>query len=147
MSNNIVTIETEEGESIDIKFDEMGNIKRISLLMQSPPEFREITDQAAEMEETEGEVDPHKITIGPKALDYILYIIETQTVLDRGLIDELPVMQTQKLMLAALQQLGGQEIDIPEDDDSVDTDQFRMEADDFEFEMNDDGTVDLDDWR
>lgn len=146
MSDSTVTVESPEGDKVDIKFDEMNDLDRLSLVSGAPEEFKDVVKQATELDERG--LEPNYLTIGPVVIGFVLGIIERQTVLTRGMVAELSMKEIQKLVVAALQQLGDQEIDVSAVEEMHrSTDDYRLDGEDFSFDLSEDGTLDLDDWR
>lgn len=121
-----------DGDKIEVEFEEFGSVERLMYLARAPDDFIE-------------QADGDGIELTPDLIDYFTDIIVSQTILTEDLLNEIEMVEITRLIAAAAQLLADEEIDVPEPETGDDYRFDDSERDAVEF--NDDGSVDLDDWR
>lgn len=114
-----VDIKTPEGDTIYIEVEELGTVGRMRMAAKAPDSM---------LQEDTGE-----IRAKPEVVEYLVTLVEEQTVLTEELMEELSGEETSRLLEAVVAYSFGEEADLSRDDeqddeivfDSYDTD-FRM---------------------
>jgi len=101
----------ENGERMDVQFEEMSSVKRWYWIVKMPIEPHEVE----EMQESG--------SIPPEFIEYSFDLIDELTLLPRDAIESLSMRNYGKLMTASMQVLAEQEIDVPE---STDIDEYKF---------------------
>lgn len=117
-----------DGESIDIEVEPLSALETM-LWEGKAPEGIKQADEEGEVAVDEGVVE------------FLVDLTTSQTILTRDLLEELPQDELSRLFNGVVVYSFDEDGELPERG----ADQYRME--DKEIEWNDDGSLDLDDWR
>lgn len=81
---NYVTIKTPEGDTVDIAVEELGSVGKMRMAAKAPSSM--------------SQKSPSDIQATPEVVDFLIDLVEEQTILNEELIEELDHDQTSKLL-------------------------------------------------
>lgn len=115
------TIEIQvEGETVEIEVEELSSLEQMRWAAQAPDALKQDSAES--------------VQVGPELIDYMVDLATAQTVMTEELLDELDQKELGRFLGGAVSIAFGEEPDL--DRDELQT-----------IEFNDDGSVDLDEWR
>jgi len=133
MTTNTFEIESPEGEMVEIEVEELSALNQMSWVSKAP---KSITSENMD-----------DIEIDEDLVEFLVDLTTSQTILTRELLEELTQSELTRLFNGVVTYSFGGDSDLPERG----ADQYRMDDEDDEMshdlEFNDDGSLDLDDFR
>jgi len=124
---NTIEIRVDE-ESIDIEVEPLSALETMLWAGKAPEGIKQADE--------EGEV-----AVDESVVEFLVDLTTSQTILTRDLLEELPQDELSRLFNGVVVYSFDEDGELPERG----ADQYRME--DKEIEWNEDGSLDLDDWR
>lgn len=123
MTTNTFEIESPEGEMVEIEVEELSPLERMTWAARFP-----------------GDLSSEGFNATPEIMEYLVELVEEQTVLTRELLDELNEHELSHTFNAVV-------VYSFDSDDSVERPSADNDEMQHDLEFNDDGSLDLDDWR
>lgn len=121
MTDNALILEV-DGEEVAIEVEELSQIEQMQMAAKAPDSMLQS--------------DPSDVRVDKDVIDFLLDLVESQTVLTRELLNELDQEQISYVLNCVVAYSFGEEPDFG----------FE-ETEDRTIDFNSDGSVDLDDWE
>lgn len=119
MTDNTIDIRV-NGETVDVHVEQLGSLEVLRWATKAPTSIKQ--------------EDPDDVQAGPEAIDFMVDLTTSQTIMTEELLDELDQDELARFLGGVISIAFGEEPELDRDEPQT-------------FDFNDDGSVDLTDWE